>query len=77
MAQAMAPRGQGWGERIGTAVVVLAVIGLVWSAFQYGGGVDTAFFGLIGAFALCITGLGVHVAAREGRLRREADSDRG
>lgn len=72
MTQAMAPRERSWGERIGTAVVVVAIVALVWSAFQYGGGVDTAFFGLIGAFALGITGLGVHVAAREARLRREA-----
>ena len=65
------PGRQSWGERIGTIVVVIAAIVLIWCAFRFGDGVDTAFFGLIVAFALGIAGLGVHVAAREARLRRE------
>ncbi|QHC68250.1 hypothetical protein GSU68_17850 [Rathayibacter sp. VKM Ac-2759] len=63
------------GEIAGTVLVVLSAIGLPVAAFAYGAGYELAFFGLITAFAAGITGLGVHVAAREARLRRGADPE--
>lgn len=61
-----------WGERAGVIVLAASVILLVWAAFQYGGGQDVAFFALFGALVAGITGLGVHVASREARFRRQS-----
>ncbi|NQX06146.1 hypothetical protein HQQ82_13045 [Rathayibacter sp. VKM Ac-2856] len=61
------------GEIAGAVLVVLAAIALVVSAFAYGAGVEIAFLGLLAAFAAGTTGLGVHIAGREARLRRDGD----
>lgn len=61
-----------WGERVGALVGFAAVILLFWAAVQYGAGNDVAFFGLALALALGVSGLGIHVAAREARYRRKA-----
>ncbi|MEW1833558.1 hypothetical protein [Microbacterium sp. NPDC079995] len=64
----------GWSERAGMIVLAASVVLLFWAAFQYGAGYDVAFFALFAALVLGITGLGVHVAAREARFRRQARS---
>ncbi|MDT0178872.1 hypothetical protein Q9S36_01410 [Microbacterium sp. ARD31] len=61
-----------WGERAGVIVLAASVLLLVWAAFQYGGGQDVAFFALFGALVAGITGLGVQVASREARFRRQS-----
>ncbi|MFI8632072.1 hypothetical protein ACIGEP_05700 [Microbacterium sp. NPDC077663] len=63
-----------WGERAGMIVLAVSIVLLIWAAFQYGAGHDVAFFALFAALVLGITGLGVHVAAREARFRRRARS---
>lgn len=63
-----------WGERAGAIVLAASVVLLIWAAFQYGAGHDVAFFALFGALVAGISGLGVHVAAREARFRRRARS---
>lgn len=65
-----------WGERAGVIVLAASVLLLVWAAFQYGGGQDVAFFALFGALVAGITGLGVQVASREARFRRQSRSRR-
>ncbi|KQQ06006.1 MULTISPECIES: hypothetical protein [unclassified Rathayibacter] len=59
------------GEIAGTFVVVVAAIGLLVAAFAFGAGHDIAFVGVITAFAVGVTGIGVHIAGRESRFRRD------
>ena len=58
------------GEIFGTAVMFVAVVALVCSAMIYASGDELAFFGLLAAFAAGTTGVGIHIASREARLRR-------
>lgn len=58
------------GEIFGTAVMFVAVVALVCSAMIYASGDELAFFGLLAAFAVGTTGVGIHIASREARLRR-------
>ncbi|MDO8382963.1 MAG: hypothetical protein Q7T17_08300 [Microbacterium sp.] len=58
------------GEIFGTAVISVAVVALLCSAMIYASGDELAFFGLLAAFAGGTTGVGIHVASREARLRR-------
>ncbi|MFF2372394.1 hypothetical protein [Agromyces sp. NPDC058110] len=58
-------------EIVGAAIISLAAIGLVVSVVIYTSGAEAAFFGLLGAFFLGITGFGVLVAGREARRRRD------
>lgn len=58
------------GEHVGTAVIFVAIAALVCSAMIYASGHELAFFGLLAALAAGTTGVGIHVASREARLRR-------
>lgn len=59
------------GEIVGALLVVAASIALFVAAFAYGAGDELALFVLITAFAVGITGFGVHIASREARFRRD------
>lgn len=58
-------------ETIGSAIVALSVIALIVAAVAVGSGVEIAFLGVLAAFAAGTTGVGLHVAGREARFRRE------
>lgn len=59
------------GEIAGAVLIVLASIALLIGAFAAGAGSDYGMLGVIVAFVAGITGLGVHIAGREARLRRD------
>lgn len=59
------------GEIAGVVIMVVSAIALIVAAFAYGAGDELSFFGLLLAFAGGVTGLGVHIAGREARSRRE------
>lgn len=59
------------GEIAGAVLIVLASIALLIGAFAAGAGSTYGMLGVIVAFAVGITGLGVHIAGREARLRRD------
>ncbi|MWV48057.1 hypothetical protein GRS96_02055 [Rathayibacter sp. VKM Ac-2803] len=59
------------GEIVGAIVVLVSAIWLVIAAFAVGAGDIFAFLGLITAFALGTTGVGIHAASREARFRRD------
>ena len=58
------------GELVAGAVIFLAAAALVISSVIYAYGDEVAFFGLLAAFAVGTTGVGIHIASREARLRR-------
>lgn len=66
-----APSTASTGEIAGGVVIAVAVLLLLVSAFAYGAGTEIAFFPLLTAFALGVTGLGIHLAFREARFRRD------
>lgn len=59
------------GEIVGAAIIVVSAVVLIVAAFAYGAGDQLSFFALLLAFAAGVTGLGVHIAGREARIRRE------
>lgn len=59
------------GEIAGAVVVALSVVALFASAVVFSTGGQLAFFGLLAAFVIGITGFGVHIASREARFRRD------
>jgi hypothetical protein len=61
------------GEIAGAVLVVLASIALLVGAFAAGAGSVHGMLGVIVALAAGITGLGVHIAGREARLRRDGN----
>ncbi|AZZ49491.1 hypothetical protein [Rathayibacter rathayi] len=63
----------GWSvlEIVGALVVALALIGLAVAAVAVGAGDEIAFVGVLVAFAVGVTGLGLHIAGREARYRRD------
>ncbi|PPI69835.1 hypothetical protein C5E12_09830 [Rathayibacter rathayi] len=63
----------GWSvlEIVGALVVALALIGLAVAAVAAGAGDEIAFVGVLVAFAVGVTGLGLHIAGREARYRRD------
>lgn len=61
------------GEIAGAVLVVLASIALLVGAFAAGAGSVHGMLGVIVAFAAGIIGLGVHIAGREARLRRDGN----
>lgn len=62
--------GSSTGELFGIAVILVALVTLACSAMIYASGDEVAFFGLLASFAVGTTGVGIHVASREARLRR-------
>ncbi|AND17349.1 hypothetical protein C5C18_05955 [Rathayibacter tritici] len=60
----------GWSvlEIVGAVVVALALIGL---AVAVGAGEEIAFVAVLVAFAAGVSGLGLHIAGREARYRRD------
>ena len=61
------------GEIAGAVLIVLASIALLVGAFAAGAGSVYGMLGVILAFTAGITGLGVHIAGREARLRRDGN----
>ncbi|PPH20415.1 hypothetical protein C5C31_11530 [Rathayibacter rathayi] len=63
----------GWSvlEIVGALVVALALIGLAVAAVAVGAGDEIAFVGVLVALAVGVTGLGLHIAGREARYRRD------
>lgn len=59
------------GEIAGVVIIAVSAVVLLVAAFAYGAGDDLSFFALLLAFAGGVTGLGVHIAGREARIRRE------
>jgi hypothetical protein len=59
------------GEIVGALLVVAAVITLFVAAFAYAAGDELAILVVITAFAAGTTGVGVHIASREARFRRD------
>ncbi|PPG02075.1 MULTISPECIES: hypothetical protein [unclassified Rathayibacter] len=58
-------------ESVGAVVIAFALIGLAVAAVAVGAGDEIAFVGVLVAFAVAVTGFGLHIAGRQARYRRD------